>query len=79
MNQVEGQLSAVAESWPLQLTVLSSLGAVWAVSLDESTRFRLGGRTANAADLRVGQRLRASGSLLGPEALLALQIDIEAP
>lgn len=60
MVTVEGTITAVMESWPLQLTVSTGTGR-YLVSLTPGTAIRRGGRPADARSLRPGFRVVLSG------------------
>ena len=76
MDSIEGLLIAIAETWPLQLTVQPDQGPPWAVSAGEGMRLSLRGAPMQPSALRPGQRLRASGQRHGAQALQAQTIEV---
>lgn len=76
MHSVEGRLLAIAESWPLQLTVQPDQGPPWSVRVGDGARLTLRGTQVQATALRVGQRLRASGTLQGAQSLQAQNVEL---
>lgn len=76
MQQVEGRLVSLAESWPLQLSVQPASGPAWSVTLDERATVLAFGRASHVGALRPDMRVVVRGRVLGPHALLAAQIEI---
>lgn len=75
MHQVEGLLVSLAESWPLQLSVQPSSGPAWSVTLDERASVLTFGRASQVRALRPGMRVIVRGRVLGPYALLGVEIE----
>lgn len=75
MQQVEGLLVSLAESWPLQLSVQPSSGPEWSVTLDERASVLALGRASQVGALRPGMRVIVRGRVLGPYALLGVEIE----
>jgi hypothetical protein len=73
MDSIEGRIVAIAESWPMQLSVQPDQGPGWTVMVGENTGLTRHGSPLQASALRIGQRLRATGSQLGLAAQPALQ------
>ena len=76
MHSIEGRLLAIAESWPLQLTVQPDQGPPWSVRVGDTARLTLRGAPVQASALRTGQSLRVNGTLQGALGLQALNVEI---
>ena len=75
MQQVEGRLVSLAESWPLQLSVQPASGPAWSVTLDERANVRAFGQASQIGALRPGMQVIVRGRVLGPYALLGVEIE----
>lgn len=75
--QIEGTITSVFETWPVQLAV-EAAGGRWHVSLSSDTTVTLRGQPAAASALRSGHRVRVTGSAAGPDALAADRIEVLA-
>ena len=76
MQQVEGRLVSLAESWPLQLSVQPASGPAWSVTLDERATVLAFGRASQVGALRPDMHVVVRGRVLGPHALLAEAIEV---
>lgn len=76
MDTVQGQLLRIAESWPLQLTLLAADGSTWVATLGDGAPVTVRGVPAGPAALRPGQQLVLRGRLVGPQALSAEQVNV---
>jgi hypothetical protein len=72
---IEGEIVAVMESWPLQLTVETPTGRVQ-VGLQAGTVVTQGGQPSDPGGLRPGLRVRIAGERSGPGALSARSVEL---
>jgi len=70
MITIEGVITEVMETWPLQLNVRVGQGRV-VVSLTESTVIKQGGRPVGAESLRPGLKILVQGQRQKPEGCTA--------
>jgi hypothetical protein len=70
---VEGEIVAIRETWPLQLTVQSGTSR-YDVVLRDRTSVRRGGRAVDPGGLRASERVRVTG-VAAPGAADALVAD----
>ena len=75
---IEGEITAVMESWPLQLTVDTETESYF-VSLDPDTDITQGGTAVEASQLSPGQAVKISGTLSPSEenAMVAQSVEIK--
>jgi hypothetical protein len=72
---IEGEVVAVMESWPLQLTVQTMQGTYHVALLDE-TQITQRAELAEPSALRPGARVRIEGRQSAASALVAKNIEI---
>ena len=71
---IEGQITGVMETWPLQLTVQTDAG-MYHVILAEIV-VTSGGQPVSPGDIREGDTVRVDGTPSGPRGITATSIDI---
>lgn len=72
---MEGRITAILETWPLQLSVEGTDGR-WAVALSPDTVVMDGTRPVTPELLRQGARIAVTGKVTGPLAMIAERIDL---
>jgi hypothetical protein len=71
---IEGQVTGVMETWPLQLTVHTDAGT-YQIILPEIV-VTSGGQPVSPGDIRQGQTVRVEGETSGRRGIAAASIDI---
>ena len=73
---IEGTITAVLESWPLELVVETATG-FWHVALRSDTVITANGQPADPHRVGPGMRVTIEGIAAGPDAISASAIDLE--
>lgn len=72
---ITGKVTAVMESWPLQLQVATANGP-WTVSLMQDTAVTLHGKAVSPGKLLPGQSVQIKGTLTTKEGMIAREVEI---
>lgn len=76
MTVIEGTITAIMETWPLQLTVAAG-GVNHAVTLTATTRIARCGSPVDPGALRQGQSVRIAGDSRPEGTMMARSIDVD--